>query len=76
MQPGGGLLKPKHVHATGFCTSNIQVVFHRHKSLFYCLEVWKLECSVLPSMICFTLFQTLKVVSWKEIKLLPVLLIQ
>ena len=37
MQPGGGLLKPKHVHAAGFYTSEIQVVFSRYSEWFYCL---------------------------------------
>jgi hypothetical protein len=30
MQPGGGLLKPKHVHAAGFYTSKIEAVFGRN----------------------------------------------
>ena len=36
-QPGGGLLKPKHVHAAGFCTSKIQVMFSRYSGWFDCL---------------------------------------
>ena len=32
--PGGGSLKPKHVHAAGFHTSEIQVVFGRYGDWF------------------------------------------
>ena len=37
MQPVGGLLKPKHVHAAGFYTGKIEVVFGRYSDWLYCL---------------------------------------